>query len=309
MRSIQLLLLLYACVINAKSFVLDPKNIVMRNYMPFNRERRVSSYPRITGDTFRAFCDHIIDETQIPFDPERVKKGDTIFVNGNLLESFFEIVYPHILVPFVLVSHNSTRMVPDALGRYLDDEKIIAWFTRNPDRTDHPKLRGLPLGIGNAYFPFGDRTIVDRVSVQLPRSKKHTLYLGFNPRTCGNVRWHVYYLFKNARFCYTPARRVSYEQYLTDVSESRFVLSPRGYGLDCYRHWESLMMGSIPIIQSSTLDPLFEDLPVLIINDWNDITADFLEEQYKQMQCRSYNLEKLHADYWFDQIRMASSVT
>lgn len=297
------LLLFSVSIACAKSMVLDPKNVVIRNYMPFNAERRISSYPRITGDTFRAFCTHIIDETQIPFDPTPVKKGDTIFVNGNLLEQFFERVYPQITVPFILVSHNSTRMVPETLAHYLDDEKIMAWFTRNPDRVDHPKLKGLPLGLGNAYFPFGNREVADRVLAQLPRKKKHLLYLGFNPRTHGKTRWHVYRLFKNARFCYKPEKRVSYEQYLTDLSESCFVLSPRGHGLDCYRHWESLLMGAIPIIQRSTLDPLFEDLPVLLIDDWNEISQKFLEKKYKEMRMRTYKLEKLSADFWFDQVQ------
>ncbi len=291
-----------ATITYAEKIVLDPKNVVVRNYMPFNAERRVSSYPRITGDTFRAFCDHIVDETQIPFYPEAVKEGDTIFVNGNLLEQFFDRVYPKIKKRFILVSHNSTRLVPEKLAHYLDDNKIIVWFTRNPDRTDHPKLKGLPLGLGNAYFPFGNREIGDRVIAQLPGKKKHLLYLGFNPRTCGNVRWHLYRMFQHARFCYKPERRVSYEQYLIDLSESMFVLSPRGAGLDCYRHWESLLMGAIPIIQSSTLDPLFKDLPVLIIDDWYQVTEGFLQKTYKEMQKRTYNLDKLYADYWFNLI-------
>ena len=54
-----------------------------------------------------------------------MRDGDTIFVNGNLLEQFFERVYPKITKKFILVSHNSTRMVPGPLVHYLDDEKLL----------------------------------------------------------------------------------------------------------------------------------------------------------------------------------------
>jgi len=274
--------------------------------MPFNAERRVSSYPRITGDTFRAFCNHIIDETQIPFDPQKVLPGDTVFVNGNLLEQFFETIYPKIVVPFVLVSHNSTRMVPDTLSQHLNDEKIIAWFTRNPDRIGHPKLFGLPLGLGNAYFPFGSKEIGNRVIKQQNRfftSKKNLLYLGFNPRTNHKERWPALRLFKNAPYAYHPTRRVSYEQHLINLGESTFVISPQGAGLDCYRHWEAMLMGCIPIIKHSTLDPLFDDLPVVLIHDWSEVTQQLLQQKIIEMSNKTYNLAKLYADYWFNTIK------
>ena len=35
---------------------------------------RISSYPFVSGDTFRAFADHIIDETGVPFSVDSVKQ-------------------------------------------------------------------------------------------------------------------------------------------------------------------------------------------------------------------------------------------
>ena len=60
------------------------------------RGPRVSSFPYISGDTFRAACDFIIDEKQIPFDTDAVKDGDAIFLKTDLLSFFFKEVHPHI---------------------------------------------------------------------------------------------------------------------------------------------------------------------------------------------------------------------
>ena len=62
-------------------------------------------------------------------------------------------------------------------------------------------------------------------------------------------------------------------------------------------------MGSIPVIQHSFLDPLFEDLPVVLINNWQEVTYDFLQKKYKELSEKTYNFEKLYANYWVQKIK------
>ena len=64
-----------------------PKRFVWEQ-IPKSHDRRPGSYPWICGDTFRVFCDHIIDETLIPFDPQLVEPADTIFVNLKYIDFF-----------------------------------------------------------------------------------------------------------------------------------------------------------------------------------------------------------------------------
>ena len=81
--------------------------------------------------------------------------------------------------------------------------------------------------------------------------------------------------------------------YLKDMVRCKFTFSPRGYGIDCYRTWEALLVGSIPIIKSSYLDYLYDGLPVLIVKDWNEINEDFLNRKYKQMTLKKYDMRTL----------------
>ena len=76
----------------------------------------------------------------------------------------------------------------------------------------------------------------------------------------------------------TPERsgKMGVRDYLMALGRHRFVLSPRGNGLDAHRTWEALLVGAIPVVRSSALDILYEGLPVLIVKDWAHVTPDLL---------------------------------
>ena len=61
-----------------------------------------------------------------------------------------------------------------------------------------------------------------------------------------------------------------------------FVICPHGCGLDCHRNWEALCLGCIPIVKTSHIDNLYKDLPVLIVNDWNNIDKNLLNNTISQ---------------------------
>jgi len=79
------------------------------------------------------------------------------------------------------------------------------------------------------------------------------------------------YLLSN-KFIEKINKRISCQEVLDIYSTSRFVISAHGGGLDCHRTWEALLCGAIVIHKHSPLDPLFEDLPVVLINNYDEIT-------------------------------------
>jgi len=89
-----------------------------------------------------------------------------------------------------------------------------------------------------------------------------------------------------------------------------FVISPHGNGLDCHRTWESLVLGNIPIVKRSSLDPLYEGLPVVIIDDWREVTPQNLERwlaTHSDAFERSEVLTRLTNQYWIDRARRVVS--
>jgi hypothetical protein len=272
---------------------------------PLDSKHRPSSYPYISGDTFRSFCNHICDETNARFNPGAVRRGDTIFVNGDILEHFFNTYHHSIPHPYILVVHNTDCRIPgDNCARYLDDPKLIMLFTQNMDR-NHVKLKGLPIGLANYHWSHGKTEVVGNIrsrGTDLHREVINKVYLNFEPNTNPSIRPPIWNYFVTKPFCLIGERK-PHDQYLEDMRRHRFVISPPGNGVDCHRHWEALYMGCIPIMKSTSIDVLFQDLPVIIVADWDLVTEELLEKELSIIMSQSFKYEKLYAQYWFDIIR------
>jgi hypothetical protein len=90
-------------------------------------------------------------------------------------------------------------------------------------------------------------------------------------------------------------------------TEYAFVASPHSNGLDCIRTWEALVLGCIPIVCSSPIDPVYEGLPVLIVPRWSDVTRELLDKTFAKFQTRTWELERLTLAYWVGRIHTAEA--
>lgn len=259
----------------------------------------------ICGNNFKKLAKFVVDESSDVFEPESVKQGDIIFVRNRLeyLKIFFLYINPKIKHKYILITHNDDCS-PSIVKKYIDINNIYAWFSINVDY-NHPKLIPIPIGIGEGCYGKHYVGGIDKLNKTIVLDKKYLLYMNFNVQTNANLRMPVYKTFCNKPFCYfpkdclfTPYKRMSPMDFLKDVHNSKFVLSPEGNGMDCYRTWESLYVNSIPVVKTSVLDVLLQDLPVLIVKDWSDITEPFLQRKYRLIKNKTCNLEKLSFSYW-----------
>jgi hypothetical protein len=273
------------------------------NHLSLLSLERGSSAPFISGDTFRSYADHIFDETTSDLIPRKVKTGDLVFVKTDYLETFFAHYHPLIKEPYILLTHNSDHPAPGPCFSYLDDPKLLAWFAQNVEVEPHPKLHPIPIGIANKCWEHGNPNIfLNFLSARKNQDRPILCYLNFAPSTYPKERPYVWNLFYRQPWCVVSQPK-ALPLYLRDLSQSKFVLSPRGNGLDCHRTWEALLLGAIPILRTSTLDPLLADLPVLIVDEWETITESYLNKQYESIKQKSYNLEKIFIKYWIQRIR------
>ena len=74
-----------------------------------------------------------------------------------------------------------------------------------------------------------------------------------------------------------------------------------GHGMDCYRHYESILFGAIPIVQNSTLFPIFNDSPVYMLQNWTHVT----KEQFMKFKLPTTSRKVLMMQHWFDKIDRA----
>jgi hypothetical protein len=87
---------------------------------------------------------------------------------------------------------------------------------------------------------------------------------------------------------------IPFENYCDHASKHKFIVSPPGNGIDCHRTWEALYMGSFPIVIKNRIYNEFNQLPIIQIKDYNELTYDLL---YSYLD-KDYNYEKLYMEYW-----------
>jgi hypothetical protein len=170
----------------------------------------------------------------------------------------------------------------------------------------NPNTFGLPLGITSdcddspIHRIYGNKEIMIEVQNEdIP--KNNLVYLNFNTNTYPTLRQFVYNKFGGKPWVkigdVTPTIE-GRKKYLREIKSSKFVLCPRGNGIDTHRIWETLYMGSIPIVIYEETHHLLTDLPILFINNWNEVTDDFLNEKYEEFTNKNWSYDKLKMSYW-----------
>ena len=257
-----------------------------------------------------------------------IKHNDIVYVCNSAIPSFFKNIYPFVKERFILVSGDSDVSMPfEGYETYVNDDKLIVWFSQNLT-VNHPKLKHLPIGLdfhtiskinemqmhpwGPSMLPLEQDTLLMQVSQMAEpfESRLFGCYINFHfPHWGINTRGDRQECLASIQkdLCYFEPEYLNRYDIWKKMGIFKFVLCPYGGGLDTHRLWEALILGCIPIIKSSGLDALFEDLNVCIVSSWNDVNAEFLVKFLKTMKSR--NKKKLTLEYWMEKIQSYKDVT
>jgi len=271
-----------------------------------------------------------VDEI-IPF----MKPNSIIFADTLWLDRFE--LFNKITVPFILITAEADVTIPynnfhkkiDCCYSVLDNSLLVKWYSINVDFA-HPKLIPIPIGLPK-HIPFivneeshymgwvisfrinqvSEAISQKKINIQqnlFRKDKKNLLYTRMtveNSDNCfhskGGIRRHAVELLSDRFEMKTDL--VKWENYVDELIDSQFCLSLPGKGMDCYRTWEALTFGVIPIVlRTNHMDSIYNDLPVLIVDDLNEISEEFLENEFKKLMqnVKNYNFNKLTSSYWID---------
>ena len=73
--------------------------------------------------------------------------------------------------------------------------------------------------------------------------------------------------------------------YIKSLAASKFIISPPGWGSDCYRHWEALLVGTIPVVKRTSVSMIggLDYAPVVVVDDYSAVTAAGLEAVWAEV--------------------------
>jgi hypothetical protein len=233
----------------------------------------------------------------------------SIYVCSETLPYFIEKCLPTITRPFVLVTGDSDVTIDPAQYKGLvDSPQLLAWYGQNMINPI-PKCIQMPIGLD--YHTLWANPMHKWGSPGAPKEQEAIL----KGITLGERLCKIYVNFgaldkygdRRSALSTIPPELMTLQ--LKPVPRTlvwkftarhAFVLSPFGNGLDCHRTWEALALGAIPIVRGRHFAPMFEGLPVLMVDSWSDVTSELLQ---KSMNLRATKPEKLTLAYWVHSIR------
>lgn len=238
-------------------------------------------------------------------DPSLVEAGDIIFVRNA--KAFFEDVHPHIQNPYILLtSGDYAQTFKNIHYNYLNEDKVLAWFTVHPNTSRHPKLHAIPLGIDQRRPKlFNDWKQFNKILSDCRKIKKEKLLYVCYSNINMKIRKDLKEIWANNPEAFVAEANKSHQKYFEEMATCKFTLCPPGYGPDSYRVWEALLVGSIPVVQNTNilLNELYADLPIVIVDDLRELDVKYLKEQYKIIKNKkNYNYKKLYVNYWQSEI-------
>jgi hypothetical protein len=252
----------------------------------------------------------------------------SIYVCSDLLKFFVNNILPKINKMFVLVSGDSDLCVPKEIlnsqqfNTLLNSPFLIKWFLQNTQVQNNVKMIQLPIGLDyhtisnepnhgwklpdESHFPGAQEHVL--VSI---KEKSQSFYERI-------PKIYVNFSKNNDRFGdrENSVKNISTELMVINniftkrtenwniMSTYAFVLSPFGNGMDCHRTWEALCLGCIPIVKAPNFRKMFENLPVLIVENWSEVNNELLLKTIDEFKQRTFNYEKLSLKYWINKIKL-----
>ena len=219
------------------------------------------------------------------FRPEEVKEGDVVFVKTDFLYNgqFCKDYFPKIKHPFILVSGVSSYQVgsngnSDYL-ELLESKKVIKWFCTNPPIFKSEKVVPIPIGLEEYERPGGNQLILKMFNDrEFSKDKIEKAYLpyhtiGNNPARAKSIEY-----LKTLDFVEVETEKLGFLDYLNKMSKYKYTICLEGAGWDTHRNYESILVGSIPIMKDSVIKEVYKNnnLPSIFIEEWENLNFETL---------------------------------
>jgi len=232
----------------------------------------------------------------------KIFKNATIFTHTDFLLDLFKVIKK---LPknfnLNIVSHQSDLLINEKIYK-LKPNCVEKWFAINVDFSA-ADLIPIPLGLANKFSnkniqPLEIKNLKNKFNI----IKSNLLYVNFEINTNKIEREYLYKKFDNKSWVKIDKPNLTKDEYINNISSSEFLLCPWGNGIDTHRIWESLLIGSIPITKKHTTFSYSKELPILFVDNFDQVTEANLLNFKKNINLKNYNLDKLTQEYWIKYI-------
>ena len=222
-----------------------------------------------------------------------IKSNTIIFCQTDVVEHFFSLINNlNELENIILVTHQSDKKITKKLFK-LKPNSISKWFSTNVCYSHHD-LIPIPIGVNNSYYEMhpSSKDIV-KAYAKLENEKTDKVYVNFNINTKQFHRFHTLRtVSKNDNF-FIQKRKLKKDEYLRELSQFKYTLCPWGNGYDTHRVWESIYLGSVPIVKFHKLYKPIKSIPSITIKSFKNLDFNNFKVNLNEIEN-----EKIYFSYW-----------
>ena len=252
-----------------------------------------------TRDYMTVFIDNIrLYKRQI----ESVKPEDERYVNALMARSdLLNLCSTFPQMKFIIFTNLEDTPIDDQI-RVPDNVLCISAVNAI---AHGDKVIPAPYGVQRKMTPDDDR--IEQLTEWMEFDNKDNpdklLYVSHNESSNAR-RLGIKNLFYDNDWAEVNEQRVSYHTFLSNLSNSKFMICPIGNAIDCHRNWEVLYMRRVPImVRDPYLEELYKNYPVLFVDDYKDVTKELLIKNDNLFQkAQTMNLSGLTLPTFFDRI-------
>ena len=281
----------------------------IRSKYKLAENERPTSYPFISGDTYRSISDVIV-ESKKDFELflEHIKYINIkiIFVSLSFIyknENYFIDNLNKInedLKSCVIILHNGDKIPCDDFFLKLSNIFKKVYCVNSMSKISN--IIALPIGLEN-YHLFNNGKIEKLIqynnSIRI-NQKNIILFSCFDVSTNYELRKPIQEKFIKSKFIHNY-NALNNSEYVNHLKRSFFIISPPGNGLDCHRNWEAIYYKCIPVVLKNYLPKHFIDnLPILAVNSYDEI-LDKSDSELKYLYneiVENRSTEIAYFDYW-----------
>jgi hypothetical protein len=240
-----------------------------------------SSFPLLSGDTFKYMCDSILEgPAEITMDALELLQdlNGRLFVQAEPMSSISAALVKAcksgLKFPKAnLVIHNGD-LIPNL-------EEVI--YLRNSFRSvysvnwlgDPSIATALPIGLENRDKRRNGvpKDYTQEIARGLPSRDERdiSILVAFSLHTNFEERSLALEYAKKIPGAHIIDQPITPKQFRKLILRSKYVLSPPGNGPDCHRTWEALYLGSTPVVHRKSWAFSGHAIPALVVDSWAEI--------------------------------------
>ncbi len=270
------------------------KNLKILREIKANINEETNNF--ISGDKFKNICDFIVDgntniEMLQKLSIEEIKKvfyeikDENLVALKELLNKYGDKI--------VVICHNGDDQ---SHLKMIKEERFTTKIFSTNVNFESTNVIGIPIGIEN--YKIGKNGLHNYLAKDLrtlekikKQKRKIDILVNFRLRTNKSHRTKVLNLCAQNTYCKLYGH-LKMKKLRRKILKSKFVVSPRGNGLDCHRTWETLYLGANPIVMKGDYQSsLLEGLNIHCVDSFSEIS-----------NLNSSNIEYLHGLYMKEEI-------